>query len=116
MLSIDAGAQVLMEKVLEDVVKNIAPNQPTSPTNPDAHPTHPTQAAGVLVNAQTGEIVASGSYPSYDPKIFEFPRTQTDNPQSPRSTRTRRTRCSTSIQGQYAPGSTFKLITTPPSL
>ena len=38
-LSIDAGAQVLMEKVVEDAVKTIAPNQPTSPTNQDAHPT-----------------------------------------------------------------------------
>jgi penicillin-binding protein 2 len=112
-LSIDAGAQVLMEQVLKDAVKNIAPNQPTSPTNPDAHPTQPTQAAGVLMNAQTGEIVASASYPSYDPQIFEFPRTDADNaaivalnknPAHPLLNQV--------IQGQYAPGSTFKLITT----
>jgi penicillin-binding protein 2 len=112
-LSIDAGAQLLMEKVVEDAVKNIAPNQPTSPTNPDAHPTTPTQAAGILVNAQTGEIIASASYPSYDPKVFEFPRTQADNatiaklnkdPAHPLLNQV--------IQGQYAPGSTFKLITT----
>ncbi|BEP15118.1 penicillin-binding protein 2 [Acidothermaceae bacterium B102] len=112
-LSIDAGAQLLMEKSLENAVTTIAPNQPTSPTNPSAGPTHPTQAAGVLINAQTGEIVASGSYPSYDSKTFEFPRTQADNakiaalnvdPAHPLLNQV--------IQGQYAPGSTFKLITT----
>jgi penicillin-binding protein 2 len=112
-LSIDAGAQALMEGVLKDAVTQIAPNQPTSPTNPDAGPTHPTQAAGVLVDAQTGEIVASASYPSYPSQIFEFPRSIADNkaivalnkdPAHPLLNQV--------IQGQYAPGSTFKLITT----
>ena len=57
-------------------------SRPTSrPRRPTPTPTRPTRPRppAVLVNAQTGEIVASASYPSYDPKIFEFPRTQADN-------------------------------------
>ena len=94
-----------MEKILEDAVKNIAPNQPTCAEQDRAHPTHPTQAAGVLVNAQTGEIVASGSYPSYDPKIFEFPRTDADNAKIAQLNKDpAHPLLNQVIQGQYAPG------------
>jgi penicillin-binding protein 2 len=112
-LSVDAGVQALLEGVLKKAVTQIAPNQVATPTNPASGPTHPTQAAGVVMNAQTGEIVASASYPSYKPQIFEFPRTQADNqaivalnknPAHPLLNQV--------IQGQYAPGSTFKLVTT----
>ncbi|MDX6258001.1 MAG: penicillin-binding protein 2 [Frankiales bacterium] len=112
-LSVDAGAQGLLENVLKQAVTQIAPNQPSVVNNLASGPHHPTTAAGIVMNAQTGEIVASASYPSYDPKIFEFPRTDADtaaivalnkDPNHPLLNQV--------IQGQYAPGSTFKLITT----
>ena len=112
-LSIDAGVQGLLENVLADAVNNIAPHQPTVANNSASGPHFPTTAAGIVMNAQTGEIVASASFPSYNPKVFEFPRTDADtaaivalnkNPAHPLLNQV--------IQGQYAPGSSFKLITT----
>ncbi|MDX6222561.1 MAG: penicillin-binding protein 2 [Frankiales bacterium] len=112
-LSVDAGVQGLLENVLQQAVTQIAPNQPSVAGNPASGPHYPTTAAGIVMNAQTGEIVASASYPSYNPKVFEFPRTDADtaaivalnkNPNHPLLNQV--------IQGQYAPGSTFKLVTT----
>jgi penicillin-binding protein 2 len=112
-LSVDAGVQGLLEGVLKQAVTVIAPTQPAVLNNSASGPHHPTSAAGIVMDAQTGQIVASASYPSYNPKIFEFPRTDADtaaivalnkDPAHPLLNQV--------IQGQYAPGSTFKLITT----
>jgi penicillin-binding protein 2 len=112
-LSVDAGVQGLLEGVLKQAVTQIAPHQPSVLNNTASGPHFPSSAAGIVMNAQTGEIVASASYPSYNPKIFEFPRTDADtaaivalnkDPAHPLLNQV--------IQGQYAPGSTFKLITT----
>ena len=112
-LSIDSGVQGLLESSLKTAVKVIAPNQVHVATSPDSGPTHPTQAAGVILNAQTGEVVAAASYPSYDPKKFEFPRTDADNAYISRLNQDpAHPLLNQVIQGQYAPGSTFKLITT----
>ena len=112
-LSIDAGVQGLLEGVLEKAVKDIAPNQKTVANNLASGPHHPKQAAGVVINAQTGEIVASASYPSYNPKIFQFPRSDADNAAiADLNKKSTHPLLNQVIQGQYAPGSTFKLITT----
>ncbi len=112
-LSIDAGVQGLLEGVLEKAVKDIAPNQKTVANNLASGPHHPKQAAGVVINAQTGEIVASASYPSYNPKIFQFPRSDADNTAIANLNKaSSHPLLNQVIQGQYAPGSTFKLITT----
>ncbi|MDX6201272.1 MAG: penicillin-binding protein 2, partial [Frankiales bacterium] len=112
-LSVDAGVQGLLESTLADAVTKIAPNQQPVAGNPSSGPTHPTQAAGVVINARTGEIVASASYPSYDPKVFEFPRTDADNAEIAKLNKDpNHPLLNQAIQGQYAPGSTFKLVTT----
>ena len=67
--------------------------------------------AVVVLDADNGSVVADASYPTYPPELVgrrdqprsttrRSPRTASDNPLLNRAT-----------QGQYAPGSTFKLVT-----
>lgn len=66
-------------------------------------------ASAVIMDAHTGAVYASVSYPSFDPNVFVrgIPRTQwqelLDNPAFPLNNK--------AISGQYPPGSTFKMIT-----
>ncbi len=65
--------------------------------------------AFVAIKPDTGEVLALFSAPSFDPNMFiegvsgEYWRELTTNPQNPLLNR--------AIQGLYAPGSTFKVIT-----
>jgi penicillin-binding protein 2 len=80
---------------------------------------HDSQAAGkpapagavVIMNPQTGRIVAAASYPTYDPQLFvggisdkNYAKLTAPSANDPLVSR--------AIAGEYAPGSTFKLITT----
>jgi len=69
-----------------------------------------TGAAVVIMDPSTGRILASASYPSYDPQLFvggisnaDYQQLVAPNSGDPLIDR--------AIQGEYAPGSTFKLIT-----
>jgi penicillin-binding protein 2 len=69
-----------------------------------------TGAAVVIMDPQTGRILASASYPTYDPQVFIGGISNKDyaaltNPTAGTPLLNR------AIQGAYAPGSTFKLIT-----
>ena len=61
-------------------------------------------AAGVVLDARTGAVVALASIPSYDPNVLDddFPRLAKD-PESALLNR--------AIDGLYPPGSTFKIVT-----
>lgn len=68
-------------------------------------------AAGVAIDVNTGGVLAMYSYPSYNPRMF-FPdgnysaedvQFATTDPQAPLSNK--------AITEQYAPGSTFKIVT-----
>ena len=70
-----------------------------------------TSAAVVVMDPQTGRVVAIASYPSYDPQQFvggisnaDYAALTAPGANDPLLSR--------AIAGQYAPGSTFKLITT----
>ncbi|MDX1780775.1 MAG: penicillin-binding protein 2 [Thalassovita sp.] len=66
-------------------------------------------AAAVVLDCDTGDILASASAPSFDPNLFvrgisvtDY-KTLTDNPYRPLANKT--------VQGLYPPGSTFKMVT-----
>jgi peptidoglycan glycosyltransferase len=62
------------------------------------------RAAGVVLDPQTGAVLALASVPSYDPNNFdaEFPALRSD-PRAPLLNR--------ALDGLYPPGSTFKIFT-----
>jgi len=71
-------------------------------------------AAAIVMDVTTGEILAMASYPTFDPRIFnpdstyvtaqDEINTAVSDPRSPLSNKV--------VAEQYAPGSTFKIITT----
>lgn len=98
--SLDANVQKLVEDALVHAIAN---------AHSQGHPAD--SAAGVVLDAQTGHLVAMASYPSYRPDIFDggisardYARLNDPAAGIPLLNR--------AVQGSYAPGSTFKLIST----
>jgi penicillin-binding protein 2 len=96
--SIDASVQALAEKALTD---QIAASR--------AKGDNATSGAVVVMDPNTGRIIAAASYPTYDPQIFiggisvaDYQKLTSPSANDPLVGR--------AIDGQYAPGSTFKLI------
>jgi len=79
-LSIDMGLQAIVEKEIDDTYKQL----------------HPKGAAAVLVDPDTGEILAMACRPNFDPNKF--------NEAKPEEMRNR------VITDMYEPGSTFKIV------
>ena len=97
--SIDAGVQAAAEKALTDQIA--AARKVGKPA---------TSGAVVVMDPNTGRIIAAASYPSYDPQVFvggisvaDYQKLTAASANDPLVGR--------AISGQYAPGSTFKLIT-----
>lgn len=85
-LSIDLTVQSAMERVLDSGMKLM----------------NAKGAAGVLMEVETGEIVAMASLPDFDPNDRPRPLLQGDPSDSPLFNR--------AVQGQYELGSTFKIF------
>lgn len=107
--SIDAKAQKIAEQALADGIQRArtVPQRIMRETQ-----TVPADAgAAVVIDLRTGHVIALANYPTYDPGVWDgsgiddktYKELQ-DNPGKPLF--------SQAIQGQYAPGSTFKVITT----
>lgn len=107
--SIDAKVQKIAEQALGDAIHHAR-------TVPQliGHKTQTVPAdvgAAMVVDLRTGHIVAAANYPTYDPGDWDgtgidpkvYQQLQAD-PGKPLF--------SQAIQGQYAPGSTFKVVTT----
>jgi penicillin-binding protein 2 len=97
--SIDADVQALAEKSLAD---QIAASRKAGNAAPSG--------ALVVMDPHTGRIIAAASYPSYDPSEFvggisvaDYQKLIAPSANAPLVDR--------AIAGEYAPGSTFKLIT-----
>jgi penicillin-binding protein 2 len=107
--SIDARVQRIAEQALADAVDR-ARTKPQRLFGQNM--TVPADAgAAVVFDVRTGHIIAAANYPSYDPRVWDggsidpkVYKQLTSNPGKPLF--------SQAIQGQYAPGSTFKVITT----
>lgn len=97
LLTIDSGLQEKTEEIIENSVKSLKDLGKNS-----------TFGAAVVMNVNSGEILAMCSYPSFEPEIFVGGISQDDwnkiqkgdNPLYDRA-----------VQGSYAPGSTFKMVT-----
>ncbi|GIH79468.1 penicillin-binding protein 2 [Planobispora longispora] len=91
--SIDAKVQAVTEKALAEAMKSA----------PDAD-----GAAGVVLDARTGRVMAIASAPTYDPKVWtggidekDYRRLLSEKAGLPLVSR--------AIKGEFAPGSTFKM-------
>ncbi|MDO5556618.1 MAG: penicillin-binding protein 2 [Clostridia bacterium] len=101
-LTIDANLQKVAEDALENNIKKIASGAfgERSDTN---------SGAVVAMNVNTGEILAMASFPNYNPNDFiNGISSQKWNEYNENSARPLYNRA---IQGEYAPGSTFKMAT-----
>ena len=92
-LTIDKNLQEAAEKAVDDQLAQI----------------HANAAAAVVMNPQTGEILAMVSRPAFDPNLFAHGISSKDwnvlnnNPYHPMDNK--------AISGEYPPGSTFKIVT-----
>jgi penicillin-binding protein 2 len=104
-LTIDAKIQKAAEKAVDDRLNYLQKRLGN----------HNAKAAGVVVmNPQTGEILAMVSRPAFDPNLFNGGistknwRKINDDPFNPMENR--------AIAGEYPPGSTFKIVTSTAAL
>jgi len=103
-LTIDYRLQVVAEKSLQKVIKNIQ-------TGATGYKKYDKAASGavVVINVNTGEVLAMASYPTYNPNAFvggisysEWDKIS-NNALKPMFNRV--------IAGTYSPGSTYKMLT-----
>lgn len=101
-LTIDANLQKVAEDSLEKNIEKIKKGDYGEKSNADS-------GAVVVMNVNTGEVLAIASYPDYEPQLFvngistEKYNEYTNSEQKPLFNR--------AISGAYAPGSTFKMVT-----
>lgn len=105
-LSIDQGVQSAAEKALYEGI--MAARKIPDKTRGGNYKA--TTGAAITVEAGTGRVVAMASYPTYDPNAFVGGITPANyqalnnDPAHPL--------ISNAVQGQFAPGSTFKIVST----
>ena len=107
-LSIDSGIQQATEKALEEGILK-ARKTPDRNKERSGNYKAPTGAA-ITVEAGTGRIVAMASYPSYDPTAFVGGISSKEYATLLNATGF--PLISNAVQGRYAPGSTFKIVST----
>ena len=93
-LTIDANLQKVAEDALEQNIKDIADGKYGEGNDADA-------GAVVVMNVNTGEILAMASYPDYNPERYS----EEYNPNDETGKYYNR-----AIRSIYAPGSTFKMV------
>ena len=93
-LTIDANLQKVAEDALEQNIKDIAAGEYGEKYDADA-------GAVVVMNVNTGEVLAMASYPDYNPGRYAEEYTQDDGSGK---------YMNIAISGVYAPGSTFKMV------
>lgn len=105
-LSLDIGIQAIAEQALEEALVAARGRRVSGNNPPNAAPA----GSVVLTDVVNGSVVAMASFPDFDPRTFvdgidqvEYDALTWPGSFNPLLNRT--------IQGEYAPGSTFKLIT-----
>ena len=93
-LTIDANLQKVAEDALEQNIKDIASGKFGEKYDAEA-------GAVVVMNVNTGEVLAMASYPDYNPEKYAEEYSSDDNSGK---------YLNRAIGGIYAPGSTFKMV------
>lgn len=102
-LTIDANLQRITEQALEDTINNI--------NNGEYGSKYPADAGAIVVmNVDSGDILAMASYPNYEPSSF-VGGISTDLWNYYRAEENNTPLLNRAIAGAYAPGSTFKMVT-----
>lgn len=103
MLTLDANLQEVAEKALKENIEKIS-------TGGFGHKYEDADAgACVVIDVNTGNILAMASYPTYDPSLF-IGGIAKDN-WNELNNNTAKPMFNRAIQAAYAPGSTFKMVT-----
>jgi penicillin-binding protein 2 len=104
-LSIDANVQAITEQALHDELVNAHKRR-----NKDGSYNQSPAGAAVILDPNNGQVIAMASWPDYDPAEFTrpIPTARWDTLNDPAGFFPLNNRA---LQGQYAPGSTFKLVT-----
>jgi penicillin-binding protein 2 len=112
-LTIDIDIQKHVELELArglQTARETPPEPKKNPTDPDPPEAKAAAGSATVLDPMTGDIIAMASYPTYDPNDFvggistaKFNALNDKAAFQPILNR--------AIQGQYAPGSTFKLVT-----
>lgn len=95
-LTIDANLQGRTEDIIREAVSDLRSQNKKSAFG-----------AAVLMNVNSGEILAMASYPTYKPEVFIGGINQDDWKEINENNKL----YSRATQGSYAPGSTFKMVT-----
>ena len=101
-LTIDANLQRVAEESLERNIERIRNGELGDPAPAEG-------GAAVVINVKTGDVLAMASYPDYEPGLFyngistQKYKEYNENPYHPLSSK--------AMQGAYAPGSIFKMVT-----
>ncbi|MBV9291028.1 MAG: penicillin-binding protein 2 [Frankiales bacterium] len=103
--SLDARVQATLESALAGAVHNARQLGKAGFGGPADF------AAGVVLDVQTGHVVAMGSYPTYDPSLWDGGRIDAKAYDRLRHT-PGNPLLDKAYQSAYSPGSTFKLIST----
>jgi penicillin-binding protein 2 len=103
--SLNATVQASLESALADAIKRAH----ATPASAGGGP-HADFAAGVVLDAQTGHVIAMASYPSYNPNLFVGGISETDYQALQREQGD--PLLDKAYVSAYPPGSTFKLIST----
>ena len=100
-LTIDIEMQKVLEEALRDTIENI---RMEAQTNKDNSGADANAGASVVIDVNTGEVLAMASYPSYNLEDFNKSYSELiQNPDRPMFNR--------ALMGTYEPGSTFKMVT-----
>ncbi|MEP7055873.1 MAG: penicillin-binding protein 2 [Actinomycetota bacterium] len=112
-LSVDLGVQKVAEDALQHAMERARTiNDPCKACPTAGQPLKASAGAAIVLEAKTGRVAAMASYPTFDPAKFLKPiikgspdeRYLFDEKTTPQVSR--------AYQGQYAPGSTFKHVST----
>ncbi len=100
-LTIDIEMQKVLEEALRDTIENI---RMEAQTNGEEAGADANAGASVVIDVNTGEVLAMASYPSYNLESFtEIYSELLQDPDRPLLNR--------ALMGTYEPGSTFKMVT-----